>query len=85
MKSTWEEQFEFDIAHRQGKCLYPLLALCSAEEQRIKSFIRQLLQKHDKEIDKLIVEEILICHKEGIPTSRLTSLSVKLQSLKNKR
>ena len=34
-----------------------------------------------KEIDKLIVDEILICHKENTPTSRLTSLAMKLKKL----
>src|SRR3990167_2802462 len=35
-----------------------------------------------EEIDNLIAKEMLICHKENQPTSRLTSLSVKIQSLK---
>ncbi len=32
-------------------------------------------------IQKLLVDEMLICHKEGTPTSRLTSLSMKLRDL----
>lgn len=45
-------------------------------------FILQAIEKSRQEemdrVQKLIVDEILICHKEGTPTSRLTSLSNKL-------
>jgi len=42
----------------------------------------QALRKETiKEIEKLIVDEILICQKEGTPTSRLTSLSMKISKL----
>ena len=34
-----------------------------------------------KEIDILIAQEIVIAHKEGQPTSRLTSLSVKVSKV----
>ena len=34
-----------------------------------------------KEIEDLIAEEMLICHKEGQPTSRLTSLVNKINHL----
>ena len=36
-----------------------------------------------EEIQNLIVEEILIAQKEGIATSRLTSLAMKLTNLNN--
>jgi hypothetical protein len=35
-----------------------------------------------EEVEKLIVNEILICHHENTPTSRLTSLIMKLKKLK---
>ena len=34
-----------------------------------------------EEVQNLIVEEILVCHKENTPTSRLTSLAMKLKVL----
>ena len=34
-----------------------------------------------KEVESAIVEEILICHKEGTPTSRLTSLAMRLKKV----
>ena len=34
-----------------------------------------------EEIEKLITEEILICHQENTPTSRLTSLAMKIKTL----
>jgi hypothetical protein len=38
----WEKEFELDaMAHAQGRCSYSLLAICSAEEQRVKLFIRK--------------------------------------------
>jgi len=59
---------------------------------RLKSFLHtQLLAERErarkeilKEIDDLIAKEILICHKEGTPTSRLTSLAVSLSTIKSK-
>ena len=48
-------------------------------------FIEELLVKARaeaiKEVENLIVEEMFICQKEGQPTSRLTSLAVKLGKL----
>ena len=35
-----------------------------------------------EEVERLLVEEMLICRQEGTPTSRLTSLYMKLQRLK---
>ena len=40
-QEEFEAIFELDvIAHAAGKCSFPLLALCSAEEQRVKSIVR---------------------------------------------
>ena len=40
-QEEFEARFELDvIAHAAGKCSFPLLALCSAEEQRVKSIVR---------------------------------------------
>ena len=36
-------QFELDKeAHSQGRCSYPVLVLCAAEEQRIKMILKSL-------------------------------------------
>ncbi len=35
-----------------------------------------------KDIEKLIVEELVVSHKEGTPTSRLTSLQQKITKIK---
>lgn len=35
-----------------------------------------------EDIDEMIVNEILICHKENTPTSRLTSLIMKIKKYK---
>lgn len=42
------------------------------------------IEKILKEVETLIVEEILICQKEGTPTSRLTSLAMKVKRLLTK-
>mgnify|MGYP001314919344 CR=1 FL=1 len=47
--------------------------------KEIKSFLRKSLAGQAEEIEKLIVDEILICHKENTPTSRLTSLANKIR------
>jgi hypothetical protein len=56
--------------------------------KQLKSMIEQIekdIQSETlKKVDKLILEEILIAQKEGKPTSRLTSLSMKLEDLKSK-
>jgi len=56
--------------------------------EEIKDFITQLLSQYKQEmmeeIEKLITEEMLICHKENQPTSRLTSLITKLKQIKQK-
>ena len=44
---------------------------------------KKVRKEMKKEIQNLIVEEILIAQKEGIATSRLTSLAMKLTNLNN--
>ena len=64
----------------QGK--KEMMARCKQEKimtaEATEEFTRNQLLK---EIDQLIAEEMIICHKEGTPTSRLTSLSEKLNNL----
>jgi len=50
----------------------------NAVKQFISTQIAKAKQEERKKIQKLIVDEMLICHKEGTPTSRLTSLSCNL-------
>ena len=50
--------------------------------EKIKSFLHQSLTQQLEEIEQMIVDEILICHKENTPTSRLTSLMMKVKELK---
>ena len=49
----------------------------------VKSFLHKALIQQQKEmkekIEKMIVDEILICHQENTPTSRLTSLAMKVK------
>ena len=54
VQKPWEE-FEFDsAAYSQGKCIYPLIALRSAEEHRIKNFIRDVILREREEMVKII-------------------------------
>lgn len=58
--------------------------------KEIKDFVRQELQTAKNEareelleiVEDLIVKEILICHSENTPTSRLTSLAMNIKKLK---
>ena len=75
-KPEWEEEFEDGWLWRwDGRGF--------GGKQGVKSFIRRLLLKQKQEmvekINNLITAEILIAQKEGQPTSRLTSLVVKLE------
>ena len=58
-------------------------------KEDVKEFISTQIEKAKQEerekIQKLIVDEMLICHKEGTPTSRLTSLFCLLKILDNKK
>lgn len=51
----------------------------------IKSFLRvaqlSLLDEIKQAIGNLITDEILVCHHENTPTSRLTSLAMKIRDL----
>ena len=53
-------------------------------EEEIKQAREEGKVEMKKIIDDLIVAEILICYKENTPTSRLTSLSMKLSSFNPK-
>ena len=44
-------------------------------------FLRQALTQQLEKIEQMIVDEILICHKENTPTSRLTSLMMKIKEI----
>lgn len=46
LHNNWESELKFDeFAHAQGRCSYSSPALCSAEEQRIKTLIEKVLQQ----------------------------------------
>ena len=50
IKPSWEEQLKFDeFNHSQGRCCYPVMAMCSAEEHRIKNLIRQTIKEERKQ------------------------------------
>ncbi len=56
--SDWKkrELYEFELdkeAHLQGKCSFSSLALCSAEEQRIKMFFMDILNSLYKGVEDL--------------------------------
>ncbi len=47
-----------------------------------KAFWNAKIREMDKKVKDLITQEILIAQKEGQPTSRLTSLAVKVGEMK---
>jgi hypothetical protein len=53
-KDLWEatrKDFELDAdSHRQGRCSFSSMALCAAEEQRIKNFLHSLATKFISEV-----------------------------------
>jgi len=51
----------------------------------LHSAVEEQRKQLEKEIEMLIVEELLIANKEGQPTSRLTSLAVKIKNLSHKK
>ena len=60
LKKEAIKEFEFDIkAHSKGSCSFSALAICSAFEQEIKSFLRQQIQSTREETE----EEILLAAK----------------------
>ena len=79
----WEKEFEEEMSLLMTSTRIEPREL---NEYRVKSFISKTLnsqkQKMREELDLLIVEEILICRKENTPTSRLTSLAMKIKELK---
>ena len=52
------------------------------QEPLIRQLLSQTRQEIIKQVEDLIVKEILICREENTPTSRLTSLFNKLEGLK---
>lgn len=65
----------------------PLLENVSLD--KLANFMEEYAQQRVDEvlakIDGLIAEEILVCHEEHQPTSRLTSLAVKINSYKSSK
>uniref|UniRef100_A0A6M3JGH3 Uncharacterized protein n=1 Tax=viral metagenome TaxID=1070528 RepID=A0A6M3JGH3_9ZZZZ len=57
------------------------LALNAFANIIFKDILDEVLIQKNKKIENLIAEEMLICHKEGTPTSRLTSLANKIKKL----
>jgi hypothetical protein len=89
MKSTWKKEKTMIIPVRtferlmaEGKLMQEIID--KKEEHyklREKLVINQVKKDVLEEVQKLIAEEIVICQKEGTPTSRLTSLANKLSLL----
>jgi len=50
-------------------------------KQKTENLLLQEKAKWKREIDYLIADEMCICHQEKTPTSRLTSLAVKIDKL----
>lgn len=64
------------------------VVLCWKENlsmQNVTEFLRtqqlELLQTITKEIENFVAQEMIIAHKEKMPTSRLTSLALKITTL----
>ena len=74
-KENWEEEFDELFTFRD----WPE-ALNQHGTKNIKSFINSNFISREK-VEKVITEEILICHQENTPTSRLTSLIMKLKRI----
>lgn len=43
LRGEIEEKFSFDDAHITGSCSFPLLAICAAEEQKVKMKILAII------------------------------------------
>lgn len=77
---NWKEELEkLSKEVEAGRMIYRAIAFGDAE-QFIESLLAAQRTDIDQKIDQLIAEEMLVCHEEGQPTSRLTSLAVKLKS-----
>jgi len=75
-KQNWEKELKRILRKIGGKSWF--LVRWKDERKILEDFIRQLLVQQKEEIKNLIAEEMLICHKENQPTSRLTSLANKI-------
>ena len=79
-----------DVGEGQGDVVPVGLELANVDPEDIWNFIEQKLIQVEKatqkylinKIEVLIADEMLIAQKEGQPTSRLTSLAVKLKEIK---
>jgi len=57
--SDIENGFELDAnAHSKGRCSFNVIALCSAEEQRVKRFLRISLTKALESQKREIIERV---------------------------
>jgi flagellar capping protein FliD len=89
LKKKFDKEFHVEVVTvKKGDLSYDYNTL-KADPKDIWSFILSALEEQRKEIEKeigtLIVEELLIANKEGQPTSRLTSLAVKIKNLSHKK
>ena len=57
------------------------VSVTAAPKSKVRRIVRQLALDVLEEVESAIVDEINICREEGTPTSRLTSLAVKVREL----
>lgn len=50
-------------------------------QEELEKFIRQTIKEIIDKIGQLIINEIIICHHENTPTSRLTSLEMNIKKI----
>ena len=50
-------------------------------KEEIHEARQEVIKEIGERVEKEIITEILICHEEGTPTSRLTSLSVNIKNI----
>ena len=78
-KSTpdnWE-----DIVFQEGVGFKTGIKYLVIKEKDLQDLLLSQKKEMIEKTEKLITEEMLICHKENTPTSRLTSLIMKLKTL----
>jgi hypothetical protein len=68
-----EEQFP-----KGEKCQCGEKLPCRSKALVLNAYSNLYFKEEKERIKKLIIEEIVICHKEGTPSSRLTSLYNKI-------
>lgn len=51
------EEFEYDPLHKKGKCIHSVVAMCSAEEQRIQMFMDRKKTRLLEAIQRLPAED----------------------------